>query len=98
MLKETPKERLIIPDTCSSIVLNINSCAPQRFFDYIQQEISSLNIFKGGVTVDSKKTKGEDHNDRQIEIKRNPQIPLVQGEKEFLEKMAYMEGVEILFY
>jgi len=97
MPQETPKKKFEIPDTCSCIVLIIESCAPQRFFDYILR-VNFLDFFMGDVTVDILRAKGEDHNDRKIEIKRNPKIPLKHAEREFLENISNMEGVEILFY
>ena len=97
MLQKTPKEKLVIPDTCSRIMINIKGHVSEQFLGHIKR-VSLRRLFKGSATVDMRRPVSNEHNETQIEINRNPQIPLNDAEKEFLENMSKLNGIEVLFY
>ena len=56
------------------------------------------NLFRDDAKVDIEKKSGEHQDCCKIEIKKDPKVPLTEGEKEFLTKLSELEWVEVLFY
>jgi len=96
MAQETPDEKFEIPDSCSSIKIIIE-CVSEPSLSAVILRYSLAFFFNAETIVDIRRAEGKDYDNCHVEIKKDPQIPLTDGEKEFLRKNYGKVGLKISF-
>lgn len=96
MAQESPDEKFEIPDSCSSIKIVIE-CVHKPDLNAAILRNSLKYLFNAETKVEIHQADGENYENLNIEIKKDPGIPLTDNEKKYLRNNNGKLGIKISF-